>query len=177
MPPALIHEETLEVGTALRSQRNKMRRPLKEKQKHPALPDHRHGSDKLGRFINYVMHDGKKSVAERVVYDALDTIKKETKKEPLEVFEEAIRNVGPTMEVRSRRVGGANYQVPYEVRPERKQALTFRWILEAARNKKGVQKGSRESPSKLLPNQRQEMASACSSPISHIKIPPSNKCL
>jgi len=137
MPPALIHEETLEVGTALRSQRNKMRRPLKEKQKHPALPDHRHGSDKLGRFINYVMHDGKKSVAERVVYDALDTIKKETKKEPLEVFEEAIRNVGPTMEVRSRRVGGANYQVPYEVRPERKQALTFRWILEAARNKKG----------------------------------------
>jgi small subunit ribosomal protein S7 len=83
------------------------------------------------------MERGKKSVAERVVYDAFEEIKKATNQDPLEVFEAALANVGPTMEVRSRRVGGANYQVPYEVRPERKHALAMRWILGAAKSKRG----------------------------------------
>jgi small subunit ribosomal protein S7 len=90
------------------------------------------------KFINSVMWDGKKSTARKVVYDALELIKEKSKVEdPIEVFESAIRNVGPAMEIRSRRVGGANYQVPREVRPERKQALAFRWILLAARGGKG----------------------------------------
>jgi len=91
-----------------------------------------------------VMLDGKKSTARTVVYDALDIIKEKTKTEaPLELFEVAIRNVGPAMEIRSRRVGGANYQVPHEVRPERKQALAFRWILIAARARKGMPMANR----------------------------------
>lgn len=84
------------------------------------------------------MFDGKKEIARKVVYGALDEIKEQIKdKSPLEVFEEALRNVGPTVEVRSRRVGGANYQVPREVRPERRQALAMRWIIAAARAKSG----------------------------------------
>lgn len=114
-----------------------MRRPLRDSQKHTLLPDHTYGSVKVSKFINYIMEHGKKSIAERLVYDAFDEIKKETKQEPLEVFEAALVNVGPTMEVRSRRVGGANYQVPYEVRPERKLALAIRWILAAAKSKSG----------------------------------------
>ena len=80
---------------------------------------------------------GQKSTARRVVYDAFATVQEKTKREPLEVFEEALRNIGPAMEVRSRRVGGANYQVPREVRPERKQALAYRWLIDAARARKG----------------------------------------
>lgn len=83
------------------------------------------------------MERGKKNVARSLVYKAFEIIKEKTKEEPLEVFETAIRNVAPQVEVRSRRVGGANYQVPHEVRPERKQALTFRWIIAAAKGKKG----------------------------------------
>jgi small subunit ribosomal protein S7 len=98
----------------------------------------KYNSTKVEKFINSVMWDGKKSTARKVVYDALDIIKEKTKVEnPLEVFETALRNVGPVMEIRSRRVGGANYQVPREVRAERKQALAFRWILLAARGGKG----------------------------------------
>lgn len=100
-------------------------------------PDFRHGRVDLGRFINYVMRDGKKSVAERVVYDALALVEKEGKQEPLAVFEKAIHNVSPLLEVVSKRVGGANYQVPREVRPERRFILAARWIIEAARGKKG----------------------------------------
>jgi len=98
----------------------------------------KYNSLRVEKFINSVMRDGKKSTARKVVYDALDFIQEKTKDEhPVEIFETAIRNVGPAMEIRSRRVGGANYQVPREVRPERKQALAFRWILIAARGKKG----------------------------------------
>ncbi len=98
----------------------------------------KYNSVRVEKFINSVMRDGKKSTARKVVYDALDVIKEKTKVEsPLELFETAIRNVGPAMEIRSRRVGGANYQVPREVRPERKMALAFRWILIAARAGKG----------------------------------------
>ena len=98
----------------------------------------KYNSVRVEKFINSVMKDGKKSTARKVVYDAFDAIQEKTKDEnPVEVFETAIRNVGPAMEIRSRRVGGANYQVPREVRPERKQALAFRWILLAARAGKG----------------------------------------
>ena len=113
-----------------------MRRPVKNR--NVVKADVVHDSVRLAPFINYVMKDGKKNTARKVVYGALDEIKKKTKSDPLEIFEAAIRNVGPAMEVRSRRVGGANYQVPREVRPERKQALAMRWILTAARTKSGA---------------------------------------
>jgi len=118
-----------------------MRRPIKKKIR--IAPDSRYNSERLEKFINNVMLDGKKETARKVVYGALDEIKKleekgeGTAREPLEVFEEAIRNVGPSVEVRSRRVGGANYQVPREVRAERRQALAMRWIIAAARAKSG----------------------------------------
>ena len=113
-----------------------MRRPVKNR--NIAGPDLKYNSVRVEKFINSVMWDGKKSTASKVVYDALDIIKEKAKVEnPVELFETAIRNVGPQMEIRSRRVGGANYQVPREVRPERRQALAYRWILQAARSGKG----------------------------------------
>lgn len=113
-----------------------MRRPVKNR--NIAGPDLKFNSVRVEKFINSVMWDGKKSTARKVVYDAFDLMKEKAKVEdPVELFETAIRNVGPAMEIRSRRVGGANYQVPREVRPERKQALAFRWILIAARGGKG----------------------------------------
>ena len=97
-----------------------------------------YGSTKIEKFINNVMKDGKKNTARKVVYGAFEIIKEKKKDlEPLEVFELALKNTGPLMEIRSRRVGGANYQVPREVRPERRFALAVRWILDAANSKKG----------------------------------------
>ncbi len=113
-----------------------MRRPVKKR--NIPTPDIMYGSERLEKFINNVMLDGKKETARKCVYGALAIIKEKTGNEnPIEVFDTAIRNVGPAIEVRSRRVGGANYQVPREVRPERKQALAFRWIIDAARGGKG----------------------------------------
>src|SRR5262245_60665164 len=115
-----------------------MRRPIKRR---PALaPDTRYGSAQVTRLINYVMVRGQKETARKIVYSAFGEIKnaKQGGGDPLEVFETAIRNAGPQMEVRSRRVGGANYQVPREVRPERRLALALRWVIEAARGQKGV---------------------------------------
>ena len=110
----------------------------KVKNRKQPRPDDVYNSEKVAKFINYIMLDGKKNTARSVVYGAFDEIKKRTKNSnPLEVFDTAIKNVGPTMEVRSRRVGGANYQVPREVRPERRLALAYRWIIDGARNKKG----------------------------------------
>ncbi|HWH16216.1 MAG TPA: 30S ribosomal protein S7 [Candidatus Paceibacterota bacterium] len=111
-----------------------MRRPLKNKP--VRRPDIQYQSEAIARFINTVMWDGKKDVARKVVYGALEVIK-EDGQDPVEVFETAIRNVAPLMEVRSRRVGGANYQVPREVPQQRRIALAYRWIINAARNKKG----------------------------------------
>lgn len=91
----------------------------------------------LSRFINYIMKDGKKSIAEKVVYDAFKNIKEITKEDPILVFQKAIENASPVLEVASKRVGGANYQVPREVRPERQFILAVRWIIGAARSKKG----------------------------------------
>jgi small subunit ribosomal protein S7 len=100
-------------------------------------PDQVYGRVELGRFINYVMKDGKKSTAEKLVYGAFDKIKEITKEDPIVIFEKALANTSPMLEVKSKRVGGANYQVPMEVRPERKFALSTRWIIGAARAKKG----------------------------------------
>ncbi len=112
-----------------------MRRPLKKK--NTIIPDATYGSEKISKFINVLMWDGKKVAARKAVYGALDIIK-ESGADPLETFETALRNVGPSVEVRSRRVGGANYQVPREVRPERRNALAIRWIIAAVRAKKGT---------------------------------------
>ena len=113
-----------------------MRRKLKAKPK--IQPDYAYESEKVTKFINYVMLEGKKQTARKVVYDSLELVKDKTKNpNPLEVLEAALKNTGPTMEVRSRRVGGANYQVPREVRPERRQFLSMKWIIDAARAKKG----------------------------------------
>jgi small subunit ribosomal protein S7 len=97
-------------------------------------PDPKYGNVYVSKFINYVMKDGKKSLAQKIVYDAFDIVKEKTGEEPVEVFEEAIDNVIPSLEVRSRRVGGANYQIPYPVRGHRRYILSFRWILDAARS-------------------------------------------
>ncbi len=106
--------------------------------KREIMPDPKYDNVRLAKFINNVMQGGKKSVAERIVYGALEIIKSKTNIEnPVELFNKALDNVAPLVEVKSRRVGGANYQVPYEVRSERKEALSMRWIIEAARNKKG----------------------------------------
>lgn len=103
--------------------------------KREILPDPKFGSVELAKFINIVMLSGKKAVAERIVYGALDQIGNKTGKSPLEIFSLAINNVKPIVEVKSRRVGGANYQVPIEVRPIRRLALSMRWIREAAKKR------------------------------------------
>ena len=99
------------------------------------LPDPKFGDETLAKFINMVMLDGKKSTAERIVYGALEHVASRTKEEPLEVFGRALDNVRPVVEVKSRRVGGATYQVPVEVRPARREALAMRWLVEYARNR------------------------------------------
>jgi len=104
--------------------------------KREVLPDAKFGSVVITKFINSVMEEGKKGVAERIVYAALDTIAGKAGGDAVKVFTDALENVKPSVEVRSRRVGGATYQVPVEVRPERKQALAIRWIIEAARKRK-----------------------------------------
>ena len=113
-----------------------MRRKLKAKPK--IVPDFVYDSEKITKFINYCMERGKKNTARKLVYDSMEVIKEKTKNpNPLEIFEMALKNATPNMEVRSRRVGGANYQIPREVRPERRQFLSMKWIIEAARSKKG----------------------------------------
>lgn len=103
----------------------------------PAAPDSRYGDEVVSKFINFMMSGGKKSVAERVFYNAMDIISKRSGTEGIDVFREALDNVKPHLEVRSRRVGGVTYQVPVEVRPERMQALAIRWIVRYARDRKG----------------------------------------
>ncbi|HEY4511785.1 MAG TPA: 30S ribosomal protein S7 [Candidatus Paceibacterota bacterium] len=115
-----------------------MRRKIKARR--PLNPDLVYSSVKVSKFINYIMERGKKNTAREIVYDCFEAIKEKAKVEnPMEVFDTALKNTAPNMEVRSRRVGGANYQVPREVRPERKQALSMKWIIDAARNKKGAE--------------------------------------
>lgn len=104
-------------------------------EKREVLPDPKFGDVLVTRFMNSLMYDGKKSVAERIVYGALDTIQAKTKSDALKLFHDAVENVSPAIEVRSRRVGGATYQVPVEVRPDRRRALAIRWLISAARGR------------------------------------------
>ena len=110
---------------------SRRRRP----EKREILPDPRFGDQVLTKFMNLVMYEGKKSVAETIVYSARDVVEQRAKRDPLGVFHDALANVRPLVEVRSRRVGGATYQVPVEVRPERSQALAIRWLIASARNR------------------------------------------
>ena len=99
-------------------------------------PDAKYGSQVLAKFINFLMYDGKKTTAEKLIYTALDKIKSKTKEDPIKVFNDAINNIRPNLEVRSRRVGGATYQVPVEVKTKRSQTLALRWLLDATRKSK-----------------------------------------
>jgi len=112
--------------------------------KREILPDPKFGNVKLAKFMNMIMVSGKKSVAERIVYGALDIVEERLKQDPIEVFDEAMENVSPMVEVKSRRVGGATYQVPVEVRPSRRQALAMRWLVEYSRNR-----GEKSMPARL----------------------------
>ncbi|MBI4092631.1 MAG: 30S ribosomal protein S7 [Candidatus Kerfeldbacteria bacterium] len=100
-------------------------------------PDPKYNSVLIAKFINRVMRRGKKSVAQAIVYDSFDIMKQKTGQDPLTVFDSAMKNVAPILEVKSRRIGGANYQIPVEVRGERRVALAMRWIIDAAKSKKG----------------------------------------
>ena len=113
-----------------------MRRPVKNR--NIPKPDSRYDSVKVSKFINHIMERGKKDIARKIVYQALEEVKKQAKVEnPLEVFDMALKNASPVMEIRSRRVGGANYQVPREVRPERRNFLAMTWMIQSAQSKKG----------------------------------------
>ena len=112
--------------------------------KREVLPDPKYGNVTLAKFMNHVMVSGKKSVAERIVYGALTAVEEKLSKDPLEVFEEALENIAPLVEVKSRRVGGATYQVPVEVRPSRRTALAMRWLVEYARGR-----GEKSMPQRL----------------------------
>jgi small subunit ribosomal protein S7 len=103
--------------------------------KREVLPDPKYGNVTLAKFMNHVMESGKKSVAETIVYGALDIVKEKLSKDPIEAFDEALENIAPMVEVKSRRVGGATYQVPVEVRPSRRIALSMRWLVEHARGR------------------------------------------
>ena len=107
----------------------------REVPKRDILPDPKYSNVEVAKFVNVIMTRGKKSIAEHIVYDAFDIIKSKSGKDPLEVFSQAVQNVKPMVEVKSRRVGGANYQVPVEVRPVRRAALSMRWIREAAQKR------------------------------------------
>lgn len=112
-----------------------MRRKLKSKR--VVQPDLKYQSPKVAKLINYIMEKGHKHIASGIVYGAFDDIAEKTKQDPLEVFDEALKNAGPQMEIRTRRVGGANYQIPHEVSADRRLALALRWIIEFARGKSG----------------------------------------
>ena len=108
------------------------------------LPDPKYGNVTLAKFMNHVMISGKKSVAERIVYGALDVVKEKLNRDPIEVFDEALENIAPLVEVKSRRVGGATYQVPVEVRPARRTALAMRWLVDYSRGR-----GEKSMPQRL----------------------------
>ena len=114
----------------------------REVPKRQTIPDSKHGDQTVGRFINVIMRDGKKSTAENIVYGAFDEIESKMRAEPLAMFRRALENVRPRVEVKSRRVGGATYQVPVEVRPERATSLAMRWLADYARSRSG--KSTRE---------------------------------
>jgi len=122
----------------------------KRNYKRELKPDAKFGSVKITKFTNYIMEDGKKAVAEKIMNDAMGRLQKETGQNALEVFEKALENIAPMVEVTTRRVGGANYQVPREVREDRKFTLATRWVIEAARKKSGKPMADRLAEELLL---------------------------
>ena len=131
-----MHQESSkDLNTEQKNQNNSMSRK-KKAPKRIFYPDPKYGSVVLAKFINFIMYDGKKTTSEKIIYDALEKIKNKTKEDPIKIFDEAIGNIRPNLEVRSRRVGGATYQVPQEVKTKRSQTLALRWLLEASRKRK-----------------------------------------
>ncbi len=128
-------ENNKDLNTAQRNQNNKMSRK-KKAPKRVFYPDPKYKSLIVAKFINFIMYDGKKATSEKIVYEALEKIKSKTKGDPIKVFNDAINNIRPNLEVRARRVGGATYQVPQEVKPKRAQTLALRWLLDASRKRK-----------------------------------------
>ena len=114
-----------------------MPRKARAYKRHPVTADHKYNSVKISKFVNYIMERGKKSVASRIVYDSFNFIEEKMKTDPKVVFEQALKNVSPILEVKGRRIGGANYQVPMEVMEPRRTSLAMKWIITAARAKKG----------------------------------------
>ena len=134
-----------------------MRRPVKNR--NIPKPDSRYDSAKVSKFINHIMERGKKDIARKIVYQAFDEIKKKAEVEnPLEIFDMALKNASPVMEIRSRRVGGANYQVPREVRPERRNFLAMTWMIQAAQSKSGTPMYKRLSEELLLASKNEGSA-------------------
>jgi small subunit ribosomal protein S7 len=121
--------------------------------------DHTYNSEKVGKFINYIMLRGQKETARKIVYDAFTEIKEKLKiEDPMEVFDTALKNTGPLTEVRSRRVGGANYQIPREVRAERRSFLSMKWIIDAARDGKGAPMATRLADEIILASKNEGKA-------------------
>ena len=131
----LQQENNRDPNTEQKNQNRFMSRK-KQAPKRIFYPDSKYGSLILAKFINFVMYDGKKAVAEKIVYNALNQIKNKTKEDPIKIFNDAVNNIRPNLEVRSRRVGGATYQVPQEVKTKRSQTLALRWLLDASRKRK-----------------------------------------
>ena len=131
----LQQESNKDQNTEQRNRNNNMSRK-KQAPKRIFYPDAKYSSLVLAKFINFVMYDGKKSVAEKIIYTALDQIKNKTKEDPIKIFNDAVNNIRPNLEVRSRRVGGATYQIPVEVKTKRSQTLALRWLLIATRKRK-----------------------------------------
>ena len=131
----LLQENNKDLNTEQKNQNNNMSRK-KQAPKKIFHPDAKYGSLMLAKFINFLMYDGKKTTAEKIIYSALDRIKDKTKEDPIKIFNDAINNIRPNLEVRSRRVGGATYQVPQEVKSKRSQTLALRWLLAASRKRK-----------------------------------------
>ena len=125
---------------------------------HPIDPDPKYDNVVIAKFINHIMKDGKKSLARKILYDAFDIIKKETKGDPVDAFDQALNNVIPDKEVRSKRVGGATYQVPYDVDKKRGMSLAMRWILDAARSASGSPMEERLAKEILNASQKQGSA-------------------
>ena len=126
--------------------------------KKEVLPDPKFSNLTVAQFINQVMQGGKKNAARKVVYDAFEIIYNKSKKDPVETFDAALKNVGPILEIKGKRIGGANYQIPYEVKGNRKNTLAFRWILEAARSKKGKSMSQKLASELLEASQNQGAA-------------------
>ena len=131
----MLQESNKDQNTEPRNQNNFMSRK-KQAPKRIFYPDSKYNSLVLAKFINFVMYDGKKSTSEKIIYKALEKIKDKTKEDPIKIFDSAIANIRPNLEVRSRRIGGATYQVPQEVKSKRSQTLALRWLLDATRKRK-----------------------------------------